>query len=91
MRRERGFSMVKSLVAMPVQSIAMLAAFRAFGSGAEVAGSVQDRTLAEIVALNRAAEPHLDEAPPRQLGSRRWRVTTARVATRDGLAGCGCR
>ena len=81
--------MIELLVAVLILSIATLAAFRAFGSGAETAAALRTRTLAEMVALNRAAELRLGEAPQEgeaEFGGRSWQVRTEAEATEAGFA-----
>ena len=86
--RQAGFSLVEMMVAILLLSIAIVAAFRVLDSGVTGAGGEQSRLLAELVALNRAAELALGETglPDRvSLGGRDWQVTTGDTATEGGF------
>ena len=86
--RDKGFSLVELMVAILILSIAILGAFRVLDSGVAGARGEEDRLLAELVALNRAAELALGETglPARvALGGRDWDIVTEEAATEGGF------
>jgi general secretion pathway protein I len=78
---ERGFTLVEMLVALTVFSLAALALVRLQGVTTRHAALIEERTLAQIVAANVAAESLTDPLPPAfgetrgeaENGGRRWR------------------
>ena len=87
-RGQAGFSLVEMMVAILLLSIAIVGAFRVLDSGVTGATGEETRLLAELVALNRAAELALGETglPARvDLGGRTWTIETADAATEGGF------
>ncbi|RXR08357.1 type II secretion system minor pseudopilin GspI [Pseudoxanthomonas composti] len=92
-RQAAGFSLLEMTVAIAVFALAVLALLNLSGESTRTAAQLEERTLANIVADNQAAEASLiagDAAVPAQgdveLGGRRWRWSRRAEATgQDGL------
>lgn len=56
MKKQQGLSLLETLVALMLLSIALTAAFRAIGIASGQTGEVHDRLLAEWIAQDRLAE-----------------------------------
>ena len=91
---DRGFTLLEMLVALSIISIAALTLVRLDAYAVRSAGDIDERTVAGIVAQNRAVEIWTDPAPPTIGASavgvanagRNWRIEqrVARTAD-DGL------
>lgn len=56
MKKQQGLSLLETLVALMLLSIALTAAFRAIGIASGQTGEIHDRLLAEWIAQDRFAE-----------------------------------
>lgn len=76
--RRSGFTLIELLVALAVFSIAALALLHLSGQNARSADLIETRTLAGIIAENRAVEAQLSVLPigveegAEEAGGRRW-------------------
>ena len=91
MRRSRddGLSLVELLVALLVLSIAVIGLFRVMNQATLAGAADRDRSLARIVAQNRAAELALglDDLPAQEmLAGRAWEVSVTQAATGGGFS-----
>lgn len=90
-RRARGFSLLELLVALAVFALVVLALLNLSGESVRTAVVVEERTLAAVVADNRAVESALlpldalraARTGRDELGGRRWRWTRTLVPTDD--------
>lgn len=64
MRRNRGFTLLETLVALAILAIALVAALRSVGSTALAAAGLRERALADWVAQDRLAEYRASGAFP---------------------------
>jgi len=89
MKRQAGFTLIELLVALAVFSIAALALLHLSGQNARSADLIKTRTLAAIVAENRAVEAQLsvlavgEEQGEEQAGGRTWRWVRRTTETAD--------
>jgi len=89
--RDDGFTLVETLVALAIFSLAALALLRLQGAAVGTAAHLDERTVGSIVARNRAVELLTDaSAPPfgttsgvERNGGRDWRWTRAVRRTAD--------
>lgn len=78
---EQGFTLVEILVALAVLSISAVALLNLAGENTRTAAAMETRTLAAVVAENRAVEALIAPAPPAvgraggadRLADREWR------------------
>ncbi|MGH8258086.1 MAG: type II secretion system minor pseudopilin GspI [Steroidobacteraceae bacterium] len=63
-RRAQGFTLIEVLVALAIVAIGMSAVLEAVGSSADTASYLQEKTLAEWIALNQLATTRLQVQPP---------------------------
>lgn len=91
-RRDRGMTLVELVIAIAILSIGMIAAWRGYEQAQRGIGGQVGRTLAQEVALNRAAELRLSGlAEGRSLpaevlmGATRWHVALSEAEARSGL------
>lgn len=90
-RAEDGFTLLELLVALAVFSLAVVALLNLAGENTRAAALVEERTLAGVVAENRAVELLTAAVPPEEgrfagetdAGGRAWRYTTTVSATAD--------
>lgn len=91
MAHERGFTLLEMLVALSIISIAALTLVRLDAFAVRTAGDLDERTMAGVVAQNRAVELWTDPAPP-TIGSsvssvanagRTWRIEQRVAPTAD--------
>lgn len=88
--QRRGFTLVETLVALAVFSLAALALLNLSGENTRSAARVETRTLGGIVAENLAVEAMIAPDPPRgmtsgqvDLAGRSWRWTRTATETDD--------
>lgn len=89
--RTCGFTLLEVLTAMVVLAIALGAALKAVSDGARNAASIEERTLAHWLALNKIAEQRLAAALPAvdtqrgtsRFAGRDWHWTAVLSATPD--------
>lgn len=74
MAERSGFSLLEMLMALAVFSLAALALLHLTGEAARSAARVEERTLAGVVAENRAVEAVIAPAPPLGLSEGRDRL-----------------
>jgi len=80
--RQRGLTLIETLVALAILSAVVLSAYAMIAQSVRFAAVEQDRLIAGIVADNRAAETLLRSAPPElgeletsvEAAGRRWLV-----------------
>lgn len=88
---EVGFTLLEMLVALSIISIAALTLVRLDAFAVRSAGDLDERTMAGIVAQNRAVELWTDPAPPTigsnvssvANGGRNWRIEQRIAPTAD--------
>lgn len=91
MADERGFTLLEMLVALSIISIAALTLVRLDAFAVRTAGDLDERTMAGVVAQNRAVELWTDPAPPTigssvssvSNASRSWRIEQRVAPTAD--------
>ncbi len=80
-QRRQGFTLLEVLVAMVVLSVSLLAAIKVASEVATSAGYLQDKTIAQWVAMNKVAEMRLAKGLPgdgraqgeEEMAGRSWR------------------
>lgn len=91
MSAERGFTLVEVLVALAIFSLAAMALLRLQGAALTTAARLDDKTVAAIVAQNRAIEVQVSAQAPtfgstagtESNGGRQWQWTQDVMRTPD--------
>lgn len=91
MRAENGFTLLETLVALSVLSLAVLALVNLAGENLRSQAAIEERVFAQVVAENRAVEALTSLAPPaigesngtEEEANRVWRWTRKVSATAE--------